>query len=214
MIPKVIHRIVGFGNNQGFNEQLQSLELQNPDFKIIDWSEDQIIDLMNDVELKIFQSYKKLIQKIDYARYIVLKYNGGFYCDTDVTFHKPIIDIYECSNYSDTFFEETTIDNEFRELTKSYKIRNGNPESLLRICSYVLLFDKFSINIQGILDICEERYKLEVSEEYDIIYTTGPDTLSEYFDRNDGLNFMSKDICDLHFSHKALGRWRFSNSNI
>lgn len=214
MIPKVIHRIVGFGSNEGFDEQLKNLEFQNPEFKIIDWDENKILDLMNNTESNIFSSYKRLIQKIDYARYIVLKYNGGFYCDTDVVFHRPIIELYNYSNYSDLFFQETTIDENFRESTKSYKIRNGHPESLIRICSYALLFDKFSINIQGILDICEERHKLEVIDEYDIIYTTGPDILSEYFDKNSSINFMSKDVCDLHFTHKALGRWRFSNSNI
>ena len=42
-----------------------------------------------------------------------------------------------------------------------------------------------SKNMQKILDLCKERKDLEIKEDYDILYTTGPDVVSEVFDKLD-----------------------------
>jgi hypothetical protein len=68
----------------------------------------------------------------------------------------------------------------------------------------------YSDNIQGILNICEERKGLTINEEYDIIFTTGPDVVSQYIN-DENISYLNKNECYKYFSHHHVGHWRFSN---
>jgi hypothetical protein len=70
-----------------------------------------------------------------------------------------------------------------------------------------------SIEINDILDLCKERSKLTISEDYDILYTTGPDVVSTVYDnhKND-IIYVPLSISTKYFSHLCVGHWRDENS--
>ena len=59
--------------------------------------------------------------------------------------------------------------------------------------------------------MCKERKDLEIKEDYDILYTTGPDVVSEVFDKlDDKPKYLTKNECDEYFIHNHVGHWRKS----
>ena len=66
-----------------------------------------------------------------------------------------------------------------------------------------------SDSINGILQICKERHLLSVSVDYDVIYTTGPDVVSTYFNSYNLKNYLSKELSD-----EYLDIWFGKNSEL
>lgn len=219
-VPKVIHRVLLYDDEfpKETLKYLKRFKKYNSNFYHILWRESDVLNLMNDSELKTYNAYNKKIQKSDYARYIILKYYGGIYCDIDIDVKFPFDILYDKFKSNDLFFEETTLTDKFKEETKSYKIRNGESECCLRIANYIIMTKPNSKNIQGVLDLCEQRKELEIKDDYDIIYTTGPDIISTYFNQNkSNLHYLSKKNADLFFNHQCIGHWRenkYENNNI
>jgi hypothetical protein len=212
IIPPIIHRLLLYDEDFPHNviNYLNESFILNKDFYNVLWRENDLISIMSDEETLTYMSYRYKIQKSDYARYIILKYNGGLYCDLDVEFTHGIYELYSKYNTEDLFFEEITISEEFAEETKNLKIRNGIKEYRIRIANYIIMSLPYSDNIQGILNICEERKVLTINEEYDIIFTTGPDVVSQYIN-DENINYLNKNECYKYFSHHHVGHWRFSN---
>lgn len=211
-IPKLVHRLLIYDNvfDDVSIDFINDFYQNSKDFQHILWREVDILKIMNQDEIDIYTSYKLKIQKSDYARYIVLKYYGGIYCDYDVKLFKSLNSLYEI--YDDNlFFEETTLNSESIEETKSYKIRNGIPEFPLRIANYIIISKPNSDSINGILQICKERHLLSVSVDYDVIYTTGPDVVSTYFNSYNLKNYLSKELSDEYLQHICFGHWRTNN---
>lgn len=102
MIPKVIH-YCWFGRNPKpklFNTCLKSWRTYCPDYKIIEWNEDNYA--IEDSPLYVKQAYenKKWAFVTDYVRLQVVYENGGIYLDTDVELLKPLDGLLE----NDAFF--------------------------------------------------------------------------------------------------------------
>jgi len=208
-IPKLVHRLLLYDND--FDNRtidfINDFYQNSKDFQHILWRESDILTIMNQEELSIYNSYKLNIQKSDYARYIVLKYYGGIYCDYDIKLHKPLIYLYDlCTD--DMFFEETTLSKDFIEETKSYHIRNGISECDLRIANYIMISKPNSESINGILEICKERHLLQINTDYDVLYTTGPDVVSSYFNSKNLKNYLNKITTDEYLQHICFGHWR------
>jgi len=205
VIPKVIHRLLLYDND--FPKDLKSflfeLKSCNDNFLHILWTEKDLLTIMNTEESSIYNSYKRKIQKSDYGRYIVLKYYGGIYFDFDIKMLKKLSNFYEKYKENDLFFEE------FTHLFLSTK-RNESPY-LLRIANYVMMNKKFSQHIQGILDICKERYLLPIYNEEDILYTTGPDVTTTYVNENlHKVLYIEKNEYSRYFIHTHHGHWHFN----
>ena len=213
-IPPIIHRLLLYDNEYPSNSRtdLKEFKKYNPNFHTILWRESDVLKIMNEEEVDIYTGYVHNIQKSDYARYIILKYFGGIYVDLDILSKKGFYKTYEENNHlEDLFFEETTTDDYFCETTKKLPIRNNIPECNLRISNYFMMSKPHSKNMQKILDLCKERKDLEIKEDYDILYTTGPDVVSEVFDKlDDKPKYLTKNECDEYFIHNHVGHWRKS----
>jgi hypothetical protein len=208
-IPPVVHRILLYDEDfpENVRPHLESFKNFNNDFYQILWSEEDVLSIMNSEEVEVYSNYVHKIQRSDYARYIILKYFGGIYVDLDIEFIKDIYPLYLSHNKKDLFFEELTLSKEFIEETKKFKIRFGKEESSLRIANYIIMTLPQSSNIKGIIDLCNKRKDLIINEDYDIIYTTGPDVVSQYI--NDyNISYLNKSESDKYFSHKHVGHWR------
>ena len=208
--PKIIHRLLLYDKKfpEIVENYIKSVENNTLDFIHILWYEKDVLRIMSTEEIDVYKSYKKLIQKSDYARYIVLKYYGGIYLDLDVYLSKPLNTLYDKYKSDDLFFEEFTRTNEYVEGTKRHKIRNNSAECNFRIANYVLMFKQNSIHIENSLNICKERSNLEVLELYDVLYITGPDVMSSYFDLTENLKYISSLDSNKYFYHVAIGHWR------
>lgn len=96
-IPKIIHQIWF----QGFDaippnllDYHNSWKENNPTYTFKLWDEKSINELMNNTKLKwineTYNSFDLMIQKIDFAKYVILYEYGGIYLDLDIKCLKPI----------------------------------------------------------------------------------------------------------------------------
>jgi len=96
MIPKIIHQIWYQGEDKiplDYPNYSKSWKVLNADFKYMFWDEQKIIKLIyNNYPhlIKKFNEYPKMIQRIDFAKYIILHHYGGVYIDIDSECFKPI----------------------------------------------------------------------------------------------------------------------------
>lgn len=91
MIPKIIH-YCWFGNNPHntlIKKCIASWKKYLPDYRIIEWNEDNI-DIESAEYLKFCYQNKQWAYVADYARLMALEMNGGFYLDTDMEVIKKI----------------------------------------------------------------------------------------------------------------------------
>ena len=87
MIPKIIHLIwwQGYMNIPNkFIKNIDSWKHHNPNYKIIIWDNKSITKFIKKIYPKnyiILNRYFKMIQKIDFSKYLILYYYGGCYVD-------------------------------------------------------------------------------------------------------------------------------------
>lgn len=90
-IPKVIH-YCWFGHNElpsKYKKYINSWKKYCPDYKIIEWNEDNFDVTQNKYCHEAYKS-KKWAFVSDYARLKIIYENGGIYLDTDVELIKPL----------------------------------------------------------------------------------------------------------------------------
>ena len=216
VIPPVVHRIRLYDSKfpENILDCLDKFQRLNPQFYHVLWNEQSVLDIMNEQERYTYLNYPKKIQKADYARYIILKYYGGIYCDYDIDVKKSIYSLYDKYKNNDVvLFEETTMSNSDAHDTIKHKIRNSIPEVQLRIANYMMMSKPNSVVINDILEICEQRSTLKITEDYDILYTTGPDVVSTSYDSfKNQIGYVPLDESNKYFTHLCAGHWRSENA--
>lgn len=100
-IPRVIHQIWYQGEDQ-IPEHLQVYRKTwmdiHPDYTFVLWDQQVIESLMKRYPQNIqdlYNSYDIMIQRIDFARYVILYTFGGIYIDMDVKCLKSLNNIYD-----------------------------------------------------------------------------------------------------------------------
>ncbi|MCD7828732.1 MAG: glycosyl transferase [Clostridiales bacterium] len=99
MIPKIIH-YCWFGHNEKpklAEKCIKSWKKYCPDYKIIEWNEDNFDIYCCPLYVRQAYEAKKWAFVTDYVRLKVVYDNGGVYFDTDVELRKPLDTIPECS---------------------------------------------------------------------------------------------------------------------
>jgi len=215
-VPPIVHRIRLYDSKfpENILDCLEKFKRLNPQFYHVLWNEQSVLNIMNDQERYTYLNYPKKIQKADYARYIILKYYGGIYCDYDIDVKQSIYSLYDKYKNDDiVLFEETTMSNSDAQDTIKHKIRNSIPEVQLRIANYMMMSKPNSVVINDILEICTQRSTLKINEDYDILYTTGPDVVSTSYDSfKDQIGYVPLSESKKYFSHLCAGHWRSENA--
>lgn len=104
-IPKIIHQI-WFQGEDFIPEHLisyqKSWKEKNKDYQYMFWDENSIKDLIKQVNVnwitETYNNFPLMIQKIDFAKYIILYYIGGIYIDMDMKCLKSIDNLIELPN--------------------------------------------------------------------------------------------------------------------
>jgi glycosyltransferase involved in cell wall biosynthesis len=188
--PKLVHR-VWMGPKENLEEEdyhSSSFKKHLPDWKNKDWEdsdEEEIRELMLEIDPRLlvcFEKYSKyFVVRADVIRHCVLYKYGGIYTDYDVELYSQSLHE-KIKEDPDTplFMVETVLSDEFKKFTSGFSNRNGEEECKTRIGSYLLYSPPKNKIIKSIINLIAERLSqdIEIKEDYDIIWMTGPDTIS------------------------------------
>eukprot|EP01036_Dinobryon_divergens_P025542 gene25542-34099_t len=143
---------------------------------------------------------------------------GGFKKPTsgDVELLKPLALLqyqYMHPEKENVFFEEVTLtEEETLAGSNAHRIRQGIPETSLRIANFLMISVAKSSCMERILDLCRQRQQ-HVYEDYDVLYTTGPDitssavSLAQIDGKASSLQIISKSESRDIFFHHCVGHW-------
>jgi len=161
-----------------------------------------------------FAAYGKDIQRSDACRPMLLHRYGGVYCDLDVEPHRCLDQLFDRYPRANVLLGVETVlsRKESRRIGTVMAIRNGLPEVRRRIANY------FMASVPGhpfwleTLDLMRSRAELPVREQYDVLYTTGPDVVTEVAHRSarrfKDVKVVSKRVLDRFITHHCAGGWR------
>lgn len=104
-IPKIIHQIWFQGEDfipKHLVTYQNSWKEKNQDYQYMFWDRNSINDLIQEINVnwitETYNDFPLMIQKIDFAKYIILYYIGGIYIDMDMKCLKSLNNILELSN--------------------------------------------------------------------------------------------------------------------
>lgn len=105
MISKIIHQI-WFQGTEDIPKHLvnyqNSWKEKNKDYQYMFWDEKSIKELIKKVKIywitETYNNFPLMIQKIDFAKYVILYYIGGIYIDMDMKCLKSLNILLELSN--------------------------------------------------------------------------------------------------------------------
>ncbi len=199
--PKELNNIINDFNNKTLN------------FIHILWKEKDLLLILNNIEKKIYFSYKKRIQKADFGRYIILLKFGGIYADLDIKLYNNNLNfiINKLNNYDFLAFEEKILkkSNNIHQIRKSLSI-NKLKEYPLRIANYFMISRPNSEILINIIKLCIKRSHYPIHENYDILFTTGPDVISTIINEtfNNNIFIFRKPFIDKFIKHTMNGHWK------
>ncbi len=194
-------------------------EARNSEFRVRLWRNDDVRALLEENEpdyLRVYDGYPRNIQRADFARYAILYFCGGLYLDLDIRAKRPFRPLLaEKEGYGCILAEETQLALEFRERTATFPIRQGlpadqRPECAFRVSNFFMAAERGNATMKRILDLCMARSGHEVREDYDVIFTTGPDVVSTVIDAHldDDVYVLPKPEFDRYFKHLGDGDWK------
>ena len=183
MIPKIIHLIwwQGYMNIPNkFIKNIDSWKHHNPNYKIIIWDNKSITKFIKKIYPKnyiILNRYFKMIQKIDFSKYLILYYYGGCYVDIDIL----------CNNSLDLFINQDKLNVSLFYFTK------------FRIMPFInngfIACDKKNDDLLIVIKECIKRVNFTYYiNEVTILYTTGPVMFSNILSKSNNVNILDETI--------------------
>eukprot|EP01084_Bolivina_argentea_P320058 555236_1 len=205
LIPKILHRTFIYSDSVSktseFNVFYKSFAEHNHDFEIKLWFRKDILSLMNDEELTLYNSCQHDIQRADLARYLILYHNGGYYSDLDVyTFDSwsKLVNLYSnISNISSATQHLCVLleewhhsDDQLSQWEQStfrqtyFPIKYRKP-SKIQLTNYWMATTAKHPLFKLILDLFKDRVDIpvDINDVQQILWTSGPSMISQaYFD--------------------------------
>jgi len=183
-IPKIIHQIWLQGENnipEDYPNYSGSWKEKNPEFTYIMWDNDMIVELIKKTFpqfMVIYDSYPKLVQKVDAAKYIILYHFGGIYIDMDLECIHNLSGL--LNSYDNNTCECVLLKCDMNILTRLtfYSTTNDIMQNCFAMSVPNFYLWKSCINLMSIEDINIGNY--ELLEKY-IFRTTGPGLLTNAY---------------------------------
>jgi mannosyltransferase OCH1-like enzyme len=175
---------------------------------------EQVYDLAAHYAEYPFASYGKDVQRCDACRPMLLHRLGGVYSDLDVEPRACLQYLFERYPRANVLLGVELIlsRRHARRIGQQMPIRSGAPELRRRVANY------FMASVPGhpfwieTLEWMKARAHLPVNEQYDVLYTTGPDVITEAIEHNahrfHDVTVVPKRVLDRFITHHCAGRWR------
>jgi len=108
-VPKIIHQIWFQGYNiipEKYNENIKKNRTLNKNFEYMFWDDSSMQDIMTEYGFTdIYNSFKYMLQKIDFARYVILYKYGGVFIDMDAYCIKSLNGLFDKLHKLNSGFE-------------------------------------------------------------------------------------------------------------
>jgi len=199
---------------------VESIKKYNPEFEIKLFSDEDIVNFLSEnypSQYEIYQKIPKIIQKIDYFRYVAIYHYGGFYFDLDMIGLKSIKELCKKS----CIFPIDTIINSKRYLLPRFRPYYKRRLRFL-LGQYAFAAEPKHSFIKSLIDNIDKninnliiKSKTSWGKSLNYVYkTTGPDYVTDVF-----LSYKKRaDITILHFpkdqyfgqyaKHDGQGTWK------
>jgi len=172
--------------------------------------------------LSLFRSYEHFIQKCDVSRYVLMYLQGGVYTDVDIQVKRGLGESTRLKYPKAKVFlgTERVLPAVYAEAMAAHEIRNGTAEHPTRVANYFMMSEPRHEFWSHVMAIAKKRAGLPVAESYDILYTTGPDVLTEayhtYEDKEGEIVLLDVKEFAALLRHGSDGHWRanFSTSDL
>eukprot|EP00043_Microstomoeca_roanoka_P003380 m.43452 g.43452 ORF g.43452 m.43452 type:complete len:334 (-) comp12039_c0_seq1:151-1152(-) len=217
---------------QTFANTLEAWRRVNPAWKIKLWRKDEIKALWRDhfPEYKHIWARAKPIQRADIARLMIILKFGGLYADLDCTPSRPVDDVFDEAGFRFVAHEaivclEDDKTPEQMAHTARWPIRKGVAEYHRRVANYVFWAKPGAKLVENALKLAIHRVETtestyyhvpgrpDLNNPYAIIYTTGPDVLTEaVFPLENGKRSVTAGTLVIgegkcYMTNKATGTW-------
>jgi mannosyltransferase OCH1-like enzyme len=159
-----------------------------------------------------YHEYPYWTQRCDVGRALVMQRDGGVYSDTDVVPHRPIGSLLDRYPHAGVLLAvEVWVGLRFsKDVARRHPIRGGRPEAPRRVAYHFLASVPGHPFWQEVLALMKQRARLPIREEYDVLYTTGPDVVTEAArrTRHADVVVVGKRRADRYLTHLGSGSWR------
>ncbi|MCA9779776.1 MAG: hypothetical protein KC800_23770, partial [Candidatus Eremiobacteraeota bacterium] len=159
--------------------------------------------------LPVYGAFPRGAQKADFLRYLLVHHYGGAYCDLDLFCGSSLSGI--LGDAQAVFVTEKMLSEEAaRERGKRHPIRRGEAEQQQRIANYFFAARPGHDIFEGLIELIVQRAQEVPREDYDVIYITGPDAMTEAVlsFRDTGTRILSLAEGSRLASHLCRGSWR------
>jgi mannosyltransferase OCH1-like enzyme len=220
-IPRIVHQVFGLWDGDAplpkqFERDSTSWRTRHPNWKYVLWRRQAVEALLAQAPAAVRSAYAAFgrgIQRADLARYLILQQHGGVYADLDVTCLKPLGPLLASNAGARAllFVEGVQSAEAARHRGNVQPIRRGVPEVTTRVANYVMATAPRAPLMERIVSLLVERAALDVKTDYDVLYTTGPDVVSEAVHAEHAApdcKLVPPLVARLYFRHRCAGTWR------
>lgn len=225
-IPKIIHQI-WFQGQEFIPKHLinykNSWIEQNQDYEYMFWDEKSINNLIREINIdwikETYNFFPLMIQKIDFAKYIILYYIGGIYIDMDMKCLKSLDTLLELPNIKTKKIVVSSLTFDF--IQRVIFLLSGNINLKNIVNNGVIICEP---NHEIILNTIKYGYKNKdnffknKSNFLYIFYSTGPLALSnsliDYTNKNEDVSDEIEILDEIYFEGCSLGEIKNNNCKI
>ena len=225
-IPRLIHAVYGLWDSGPLPWRNRwvlggwARKHNTPDWKIVLWGKDTSERFVRHQFPKywnMYRSYRRDVQRADFLRYLLLYHFGGFYIDLDLQCRSALDGL--LSEHPEARMlacvETRLTARRAREIGQAEPIRNGKAEIPERVANYFMACAPGHPVMGNIIDLVEQRAQLPIRRDYDVIFTTGPDVVTEIvqgFQERKDLALVTERDAGRFVSHLHFGGWRRDQS--
>ncbi|EGD74799.1 hypothetical protein PTSG_07033 [Salpingoeca rosetta] len=197
-----IHFIFGLWDDgempQHFKDTVAAWKRVNPAWNVKVWDAKEVKELWRSHFKDYRHIWKKAlpIQRADIARLMILLVYGGLYADLDCVPSKPVDDVFDQAGFRFVVHDAIVCLEDDKDPAKMvhtarWPIRKGVPEYHRRVANYVMwakpgaqvIADALKLAVHRVETTDKSFYHVsgrpDLNNPYAIIYTTGPDVLTE-----------------------------------
>ena len=225
-IPRVIHTVFGLWESRRIPWHGRLIlggwrrRHPPPEWQIVCWNKqtaEAFIQCESPEHWALYQALPRNVQRADLLRYLLLYRLGGFYVDLDVRCGAGIDRVRrEHADAGVLACVETTLTpQQARRIGSQEPIRNGRAEYTERIANFFLGAKAGHPLLGAIIALLAQRSALDVHTDYDVLYTTGPDVVTEVIQRareTSDLVVLDEAEASRLFQHLTFGSWRSASA--